>query len=345
MEDGRQFIPLYFDVLTSKLYRNISGNALQLYWMMRRYVCRARSGHGLSLFYMGGALAVSGYLASYAKLFGVSDTTVGRWVKELEEHDVLKTYQKGTDKRPSAWILGKVQHIEGSQWGNELFFLDHLAVAQEEDNDTIMAFDDGQIDECLGPKLSKLNLTTALLQVQMQVQMQVFNREERIDKTNTLPPVPGDEEEIEYPVKQERIVTAPSLPESEYVDLDETGYPTLAKHPLVKHIERNARRTLTPNQQSKLMQGVPFHNPRWPSPAKLFESTPLFAEYIDDKISWATGGKSGKRKTTQNLITAIRNYDEEYHGWLNFQQARLEEKEPPPSPVAGFKMVERPPRE
>ena len=343
MEDGRQFIPLYFDVLTSKLYRNISGNALQLYWMMRRYVCRARSGHSLSLFYMGGALAVSGYMGSYAKIFGVADTTVGRWIKELEDHDVLKTYQKGTESRPSIWILGKVQHIEGSQWGNELFFLDHLAVAQEEDNETIVAFDDDQIEECLGPKLSKLNLTTALLQVPVQVLMQVFNREERIDKTNTLPPVPGEEEEIQYPIKRERSIT--TVPEPEYVDLDETGYPSTAKHPLVKHIEQNARRSLSPNQQSKLVQGVPFHNPQYPSPAKLYESDPLFEEYINGKISWATGGRDGKRKTTQSLLSAIRNYDEEHHGWLNFRQARLEEKEPPPSPVAGFKMVGRPPRE
>ena len=80
-ESGRQYVPLYFDVITSKLYSSLSGDALQLYWLLRRYVCRARSGHSLSMFYINGYLAVSGYLGTYAKAFGKSESTISRWMK------------------------------------------------------------------------------------------------------------------------------------------------------------------------------------------------------------------------------------------------------------------------
>lgn len=320
MENGRQFIPLYFDVLGSKLYRSISGNALQLYWMMRRYVCRACSGHSLSLFYTGGALAVSGYLGNYAKIFGVSETTIGRWIRELDGHDVLRIYQRGTDDRPSIWILGKVQHIEGSQWGNELFFLDHLALAQEEDDETVAAFDDDRVEECLGPKLSKLNLTTALLQVQMQVQMQVSNKEEVIDKTNTPPPLKERVRTV-YPTKEENWIDTDN--NEEYVSLDADGFPTETLHPLIEFIQRKGR-NLTQNQRDKLSWGQPKHNPRYPAPTHLFMTNPHFKTFIEEKISWAQGAKGNKRVQTGSLVSAICNYETEKFGWLDWIQAREE---------------------
>ena len=124
--------------------------------------------------------------------------------------------------------------------------------------------------------------------------------------------------------------------EVEYVDFDDDGFPETPVHPLIKYIENNAGRRLTPNQRNKLAKGVPYHNPEYPSPCTLFEKDPLFTEYIDEKIAWATGGKDGKRVTTGRLVSAIRNYDNEHFGWLNMKQEKVEEA----IPARRFKTVE-----
>jgi len=112
----------------------------------------------------------------------------------------------------------------------------------------------------------------------------------------------------------------------EYVDLDETGYPSKKVHPLIKFIQSKGRK-LTPNQQDKLSQGVPYHNPQYPSPTSLFEKDPLFRDYVQEKINWATGGIDGKRKTTGSMIASIRNYETEKFGWLDWRQENVEGKE------------------
>lgn len=128
------------------------------------------------------------------------------------------------------------------------------------------------------------------------------------------------------------------IQETEYVDLDDDGFPSKPVHPLVKYIQRNTGRKLTPNQQNKLTSGVPLHNPCHPSPCTLFEHDPRFEQYIDGKIAWATGGIDGQRRQTGSLITAIRNYDDEHYGWLNFAQ-KLEE-EARASPANQFRPLE-----
>lgn len=185
-ENARLYTPFYFDVITSGLYRKIPGDPLKLYWLLRRFVCRARSGHSLSLFYVQGYLAASGYLGTYAKLFGKSESTVSRWLKTLEDHKIISTYRKGREGTPSIWILGRVIHVEGSEYGVDVFFLDHLAEAQEKDQHTVETFDDTQMKECESPEHIKLNSTLALLQVQMQARMQGSNRKEVIEKKERL---------------------------------------------------------------------------------------------------------------------------------------------------------------
>ena len=205
-ENGRLYMKLYFDIITSPLYQRIPGDPLKLYFILRRYICRARSGHSLSLFYINGYLAMSGYLGTYAKLFGKSIATISRWIKTLEEHKVLFTYQKGRDDRPSIWILGRVIHVEGSLYGEDVFFLDHLPDAQKKDQQAVATFDDAQMKECETPEHTKLNSTLALLQLRMQTQMQrrmqTSNRKEVIEKTNSKSlsktakaPLPNSEEQ------------------------------------------------------------------------------------------------------------------------------------------------------
>ena len=194
-EGQRPYTPLYHDVVTSRLYRSISGDAMHLYWLLRRYVCRARSGHSLSLFYLKGFLAVSGYLGQYAKLFDVSESTISRRIKELVDHNLISVYQRGREDRPTIWILGRVIHIEGSQYGEDIFFLDHLATAQEEDEETAVMFDRAKMAEAFSPKLAALNSTLALLQVRVQAQMQGSNRKDQKKRSITTPADAGDGED------------------------------------------------------------------------------------------------------------------------------------------------------
>lgn len=230
-EDGRLYIKLYFDTITSTLYRKIGGDPLKLYLMLRRYICRARSGHSLSLFYINGYLAVSGYLGTYARLFDKSESTISRWLDELEQNEVLSTYQKGMkDGRPSIWILGRVMHVEGSEYGVEIFFLDHLASAQETDRQVAIAFNDGQMHECEAPSHTKLNSTLALLQGKMQVIMQGSNIKEVIDKKLPQPAVAGP-----------AIVAQVVGQELEYVDLEE------------EETERRPKWAVPDNQEQKDM--------------------------------------------------------------------------------------------
>jgi hypothetical protein len=148
--------------------------------------------------------------------------------------------------------------------------------------------------------------------------------------------------EVDPPPKR-RAEEEPPVKEEEYVDLDDDGYPSKRKRPLIKYIEQNAGRKLTPNQQTKLAGGVPLHSPQHPSPCTLFEKDPLFTEYIDGKISWATGGVDGQRRQTGSLISAIRNYDHEHYGWFIFKQGA--EEEVAHHGLSRFKPVEEPSEE
>jgi len=111
--------------------------------------------------------------------------------------------------------------------------------------------------------------------------------------------------------------------ESEYVDLDEDGFPTAPRSPIVKFIEGRGRK-LTPNQQQKLAEGVPKHNPRYPSPAHLFTHDPLFESYVEAKVAWANGAIDGKKKNPGSLVSSICNYETEKFGWFDFKQSREE---------------------
>lgn len=150
MEDGRQFLPVYFDFVDSKAFASLSGQAIKLYILLRRYVCRARNGHKLSDFYIKGSLATAGYLRQYADRFNVSKQTISRWLNELEEAKFIRTYQvaanNGTFDNPNIWILGMVMHIEGSERSVEVFFADYDAVAQEPDSGTLQTFDQSKGD-------------------------------------------------------------------------------------------------------------------------------------------------------------------------------------------------------
>jgi len=174
------------------------------------------------------------------------------------------------------------------------------------------------------------------------------------ETTETTPPPATPDDEIVYPVKEERWVNtgqvgvqdtagnrwvttkeelhsdSPSpqwkpIEEPVYVDLDEDGFPLKEKHPIVKHIESRGR-VLTASQQQKMMSGVPKHNPKYPSPAQLFMDDPLFEVYVDDKVSWADGSAGDGRKQTLSLVGAIRNYETEKFGWIDFKQRHAEKR-------------------
>jgi len=193
-EDGRQYLPMYFDFLESRAFTDISGNALKLYLRLRRYVCRARSNHSLADFYIKGYLAVSGYLQQYADFFKVGKTTIARWIKELEDAKFLITYRKAMKGRnePNIWILGKVTHYEGSQYGEEAFFIDHDARAQEQDGPALEVFDQARANILFAKAdiktpltvSSTVSLDVSLLKQSMKQQTEPSNREDVIDKTN-----------------------------------------------------------------------------------------------------------------------------------------------------------------
>lgn len=340
MIENRQFTPVYLDFIDSKAFDKLSGNALKLYLRMRRYVCRARSGHSLCDFYIKGLLAVSGYLSQYADAFGVHKSSISRWLKELEEAKFIVTYhraEKGMNE-PNIWILGRIIHLEGSKYGLDAFFADHDAMAQERDERAAQIFDQSR-GECIFAQMRETHkfadlLTVASMQRSVQhpvAQVQPSNIEDQIYKSNTLPPKKRAEED------------PPSVKaEVEYIDYDEEGFPSKPKHPLITYLAQHGRK-LTDNQQAKLARGVPYHNPEYPSPCTLFERDPLFQVWIDDKIAWATGGKDGKRKQTQSLVNAIRNYDEEHYGWFNFKQGETEAKQA--APVPKFKQPDQPSQE
>jgi len=111
--------------------------------------------------------------------------------------------------------------------------------------------------------------------------------------------------------------------DTEYVDLDDEGFPAKPISPLSRLLLSKGRK-LTPNQQDKMASGVPLHNPRHPSPDQLFKTDPLFEVYILDKVAWASGGVDGQRRQTGALVSAIRNYGTEKFGWFDFKQSREE---------------------
>jgi len=211
MEDGRQFVPMYFDFVESKAFSNISGNALKLYLRMRRYVCRARSGHSLSDFYLKGTLAMSGYLEQYANIFDVSKSTIFRWLSELEDAKFIITYRKAEKGRyePNIWLLGAVYHHEGSQYGTEAFFADHDAMAQEQDTRVPETFDTtrGEImlasmraSSLVAPLTVPSTVPSTVPKIERFVEQlaEPSNREDPIEKSNR---------EVNIPPSAETLVT------------------------------------------------------------------------------------------------------------------------------------------
>lgn len=210
MEDGRQFMPMYFDFVESKAFSTISGNSLKLYLRMRRYICRARSGHSLTDFYLKGCLATSGYLEQYANIFGVSKSTISRWLSELEDARFIITYRKAEKGRnePNIWLFGSVTHYEGSQYGTEAFFADHEAMAQDQDARVPEVFDSSK-GQAMIASMKAANLTVSYLEQSTERPTEhpaerlaePSNREVIIDKSNT---------EEEYPPSAE--TSQPNIP-------------------------------------------------------------------------------------------------------------------------------------
>lgn len=194
-EDNRQYAKVYFDFIESQAFDELTGNALKLYLRMRRYVCRARSGHSLSDFYNKGHLAVSGYLGQYAEAFGVNKSSISRWLKELEDAKFLITYYKAVKNggSPNVWLLGRAVHIEGSKYALDVFFADHDAMAQEPDSRAALVFDQSRGDEMLSEMKASAKIvgirtvapTVAPVQRSAQQSAQRSNREEVIDKKNS----------------------------------------------------------------------------------------------------------------------------------------------------------------
>lgn len=329
-ESSRLYTKMYLDFIESKAFSDLSGNALKLYLRLRRYVCRARSNHSLSDFYIKGSLAVSGYLGQYADSFGVHKSSISRWLRELEEAKFLVTYQvavKNTGK-PNIWILGRVMHIEGSKYGIDIFFADHDAMSQEPDDRAAQIFDQSKGETVTaGMKASSkaadlltVAPTVAPVQQSAQRSAQRSNRKDLIDKTNNPP---AKERGEEYPIKEEQwINTSPK--EERYVSLDESGYPTKTLHPLIEFIH-GKKRHLTDNQQDSLSWGVPKHNPEYPAPTHLWDTNPLFESYIINKIDWVNGAFGKGRKSTGRLVTAICNYNAEKFGWFDWLQEHEEQ--------------------
>jgi len=229
-ESKRQYTKIYLDFIESETFDNLSGNALKLYLRLRRYTCRSRSNHSLCDFYIKGFLAVSGYLSQYADAFNVSKSSISRWLKELEEAKFIVTYYKAEKGRrsPNIWILGRVLHVEGSQYGIDIFFADHDALAQEPNEKAAKVFDQSKGEVTLAKMTASANFAVALTVAPMQqcvppmqqsmehtvAPMQPSNREDLIDKSNI---VPAHSTSVLPPADLSWV----NKQELEYVDIDE----------------------------------------------------------------------------------------------------------------------------
>jgi len=68
-----------------------------------------------------------------------------------------------------------------------------------------------------------------------------------------------------------------------------------------------------------VQQTVPY-----PAPAHLYDTDPLFKAWLGEQIRWANGYNGDGRKQTGSLISAIRNYEREGTGWLEWKQQKEE---------------------
>lgn len=114
----------------------------------------------------------------------------------------------------------------------------------------------------------------------------------------------------------------------EYVPLDDNGDPeiTATMLPLAAYIANHTQRNVSPNQRSKLDQGV-IGLENYPSPEFLFERVPQFRSFVDEQIAWATGATGDGRKPMHSLVSAIRNYERPGNGWIDWNQRWRETNE------------------
>jgi len=127
--EGKQFIPLYFDLLDSKLLEGGSWDwrGYALYLKIRRHVWRSSNHKILGAYWKAGWLAAEGYMGTWAKWLGCSRPVVSRLLSEMEDKKILYcSYKSEYAGKPNVYILGKIIFIEGSIKPSEIFFLDHL---------------------------------------------------------------------------------------------------------------------------------------------------------------------------------------------------------------------------
>ena len=127
---GLQFIMLEFPFIDSELYDEWDPRGMKLYWKMRRYVCRSNN-HRLAGYWQKGYLATEGFQGTWAKMLGISQSTVSKLLRWMEEKGIITCgHRSRTAGDPNVYILGRVFHIEGSNKPVEVFLMDHHYQAQ-----------------------------------------------------------------------------------------------------------------------------------------------------------------------------------------------------------------------
>lgn len=322
-ENKEQWVPIDFRVIGSQWFDETPGEIIKFYIILRRYVCRARSGHSLSDYYRKGMLTTGGSLRNWTKKMGKSPQTVGRYIKYLEDTRALHVHRKARNEtEPTILVLGRVIWTPGSEKGTEMFFLDHLSTAQDPvaEMPCVTGNELGLLYAETDSLLNMDSLNSAVPPMERQIDSAVPSAvppmEHRIEKNNREG---NTEEEYSPPI-------GGGLGEPEYVPLDEDGFPETPKSAIVRHIRDMGKRKLTPNQEAKLDQAIQVGTTQHSSPRFLFEHHSLFPAYVDDKIAWAQGSNGeGKRMPNGSLVSAIRNYNTEKYGWLDWLAVHTEE--------------------
>lgn len=126
-----QFIPLRFDLIDHPLFVEWSAGSQQLYWLLRRYTCRAEEGHRLSSYFSQGWLAVEGWQGQWADRLRISKSTVSRRLEEMSHLGIIQYARRASSRSPddsNVILLGRWQEIKGLRI--EAFFLDGVLTAQ-----------------------------------------------------------------------------------------------------------------------------------------------------------------------------------------------------------------------
>jgi len=119
------------------------------------------------------------------------------------------------------------------------------------------------------------------------------------------------------------------IPESEYVEFDGEGFPARAVPAIVRFIKDYGGRKLAPTYERRLLSPIQQLD-RYPSPAHLFDTEPLFKEWVREAIDWANGSKDGEKKPASSLVSAIRNIERDGNGWHIFKEKHAKKEEPLP---------------